>query len=63
VRGSGSPIPLVWIHKADDHAALSVMSSRPPRPTTVWRSRAGSISTPSSATRPTETPRAAECQV
>ena len=45
------------------HAAMSVMSSRPPRPTTVWRSRAGLISTPSSASRPTETPRAAECQV
>ena len=33
------------------HAAMSVMSSRPPRPTTVWRSRAGLISTPSSASR------------
>ena len=45
------------------HAAMSVMSSSPPRPTTVGRSRAGLISTPSSASRPTETPRAAECQV
>ena len=31
---------------------MSVMSSRPPRPTTVWRSRAGLISTPSTACRP-----------
>ena len=29
------------------HAAMSVMSSRPARPTTVWRSSAGLISTPS----------------
>ena len=31
------------------HAALSVKSSRPPRPATVWRSRAGLIATASSA--------------
>ena len=62
--GSGTPIPLIWLHKADDLlATTSAMSSRPARPTTVWRSRAGLISTPSSASRPTETPRAAECQV
>ncbi len=45
------------------HASKSVMSSRPPRPPTVWRSRAGLIATPSSASRPAETPRTAECQV
>ena len=38
-------------------ATMSVMSSRPPKPTT----RAGWIATPSSASRITETPRAAEC--
>ena len=36
--GRHTPIPPVWMQRLMTHAAMSVMSSRPPRPTTVWRS-------------------------
>ena len=60
--GSGTPIPLIWMHKADD-PRNSVMSSRPQRPTRGWRSRGVSTSVPNMAWPRIETSRAAECQV
>ena len=61
--GSGTPISLVWMHKADDTLCYVGDVVEATEPTTVLRSRDGLIATPSSASRPTETPRAAECQV
>ena len=53
---SRSPCCGCTAHKT--RGAMSAMSSRHTRQPKAWRSRASLISTPSSASRPTETPRA-----
>jgi hypothetical protein len=61
--GSGTSIPLIWMHKADDPRCYVGDVVEAAETETHRRSRAGLISILSPARRPTETPRAAECQV
>ena len=62
-RWRHTPIPPVSMHEADDPRCYVGDVVEATETDDVWRSRAGLISTPSSARRPTETPRAAQCQV